>query len=281
MIMSELNPEGNGFILRLADEIRAFNERQPAGRKVSWFGSNYLLKFDGDDYRRLYASGFTGGWFDITALDDENARAMRTPYRNETLIGRLQNYAQIERSSLDRPDPAEAKALAGGVEGEQKVRWTMFLGNPATTMETIRRTLAVANRAGLDASFDSAYIVRPLRVFEYEKPSRETLAVTFSVNSRLQRVPYLQTLPSFAYPPALLNHLGTEEAIETMFVHISDTYLSTKYKETRDWVEFLAGQAPGGIPGSAGEWWERPSAEQAKKGVENFLQDFLIGLLTL
>ena len=35
MIMSELNPEGNGFILRLADEIRAFNERQPAGRKVS------------------------------------------------------------------------------------------------------------------------------------------------------------------------------------------------------------------------------------------------------
>jgi hypothetical protein len=56
MIMSELNPEGNGFILRLADKIRAFNEQKPAARKLSWFGANYLLTFDRDDYRRLYAS---------------------------------------------------------------------------------------------------------------------------------------------------------------------------------------------------------------------------------
>jgi hypothetical protein len=222
MIISELNPEGNAFILHLADMIRTFNAQQPTGRKVSWFGANYLLTFNRDDYQRLFASGFTGGWFDITALDDENARAMRTPYRNETLADRLQSYAQIER--------AEAKALVRGREENHKVRWTMFLGNPATTMETIRRTLAVANDAGLDTSFDSAYIVRPIRVFDYEKLSSDTLAVTFSVNDQLQRVSYQQILPSFAYPPALLNHLGSEEAIEKMFVYHSNVLLLPAYK---------------------------------------------------
>jgi len=274
MIMSELNPEGNEFILRLADMIRAFNARQPAEGKVTWFGANYLLTFSYDDFRYLYASGFDGGWFDITALDDENARAMRTPYRNETLIGRLQSYAKIERSRFEQPTHADAEAGAGSEEEKQIVRWTMFLGNPATTMETIRRTLVVANDAGLDTSFDSAHIVRPLRVFDYQKPSAETLAVTFSINRQLQRVPYRQTLPSFAYPPALLKHLGSEEAIETMFLHISDTYLSTHAQETRDWAAFLAEQAPGGIPGSESGWGERPSAQQAKRHVDEFLQQF-------
>jgi hypothetical protein len=274
MIMSELNPEGNGFILRLADMIRAFNARQPAEGKVSWFGANYLLKFKDDDYRRLYASGFSGGWFDITALDDENARAMRTPYRNEALIGRLQSYAQIERSGFKQPKHAVVEVDAGSEEEKKKVRWTMFLGNPATTMETIHRTLAVGNDAGLDVSFDSAYIVRPLRVFDYEKLSMETLAMTFSINDQLQRVPYQQTLPSFVYPPALLDHLGSEKAIETMFAHIGDTYLSIRYQETRDWAAFLVEQAPGRMPGSGREGEERPSAEQAKRHVDEFLQQF-------
>jgi hypothetical protein len=274
LIMSELNPEGNGFILRLADMIRKFNQQQPAECKVSWFGANYLLEFDRDDYRRLYASGFTGGWFDITALDDENARAMRTPYRNETLVDRLQNYAQVQRTGFEQSENAEADVATGSMEENRKVSWSMFLGNPATTMGTICKTLAVANRAGLAAAFDGAHIIRPIRVFDYEKPSRETLDVTFSVNRHLQRVPYQQTLPSFAYPPALLNHLGSEEAIETMFAYIGETYLSTHYKETRDWVEFLAGQAPEGIPGSVAASAERPSADQAKKRVDSFLQDF-------
>jgi hypothetical protein len=235
MIMSELNPEGNGFILRLADKIRAFNEQKPAARKLSWFGANYLLTFDRDDYRRLYASGFKGGWFDITALDDENARAMRTPYWNDTLVGRLQNYAHVQRSSINQL-PAEADVAAGSVEEKRKVGWSMFLGNPATTMKTIRKTLAVANGEGLATSFDSAHIIRPLRVFDYERPSSETLAVTFSVNHQLQRVPYQQTLPSFAYPPAE--------------------------------------QAEKEILGSDSEWGERPSADQAKKRIDSFLQEF-------
>ena len=273
MVMSELNPEGNDFILRLADAIRVFNEGQAAEQQVSWFGANYLMTFDEADFRRLYTSGFKGGWFDITALDDDNARAMRTPYRNETLVGRLQHYAKEQRARINQVQ-THAEEAGGSSEGEKKVRWSMFLGNPSTTMDTVRRTLAAAHDAGLDNAFDSAQIIRPLRVFDYEQPSLETLAVTFSVNEQLQRVPYQQTLPSFAYPPALLDHLGSEEAIEEMFNYISDTYLSTRYTKTRDWVEFLAKQAPGGIPVNMSSWGERPSPAQEKELIDSFLQKF-------
>lgn len=270
MISSEANPEGNAFILGLADRIRALNEGQPATRQISWFGANFLLTFDTDDYRRLYASGFTGGWFDITGLEDRNARAMRTPYRNETLLKHLKDYVQYQRDEGDR-----SAAVAAGVAQDEAIRWTMFLGNPATTMQTIRETIAIANNQGLARSFDRCYPVRPLRVFDYEEPTRETLEVTFSIDSRLQRVAYQQTMPSFAYPPALLKRLGSEEAIESMFDHIGETYLSRHYEETRDWAAFLEEQAPAALAGNAGGSGERPSPEQAIERVDGILQEFL------
>jgi hypothetical protein len=270
MISSELNPEGNDFVLQLAERIEAFNEQQPATRQVTWFGANYLLKFDYDDHRRLYASGFTGGWFDITGLDDRNARAMRTPYRNDTLLSHLKDYLQYQREEVDH-----SAAIASGVREDEAVRWTMFLGNPASTMETVRETIARANHEGLATSFDRCYIVRPIRVFDYEEPSGETLEVTFSINNRLQHVAYQQSMPSFAYPAALLKHLGSEAAIESMFDHIGETYLSRHYEETRDWPAFLEEQAPELLAGHSPGMGERPSPEQAKERIDGFLREFL------
>ncbi|MEA3439181.1 MAG: hypothetical protein U9R58_02760, partial [Chloroflexota bacterium] len=100
MISSELNPEGNEFLLELAGRIQAFNDEQPEERRAAWFGANFLLTLSAGEYERLYRSGFTGGWFDPTALDDQNASAMRTPYRNESLITHLKTYTQFERRRL-------------------------------------------------------------------------------------------------------------------------------------------------------------------------------------
>jgi len=97
IVSSELNPEGNAFALELADRIYAFNQQQPDDQKVTWFGANYLLNFSLQEFERLYKSGFTGGWFDITALDDENACAMQTPYRNKHLLTYLKTYAHLRR----------------------------------------------------------------------------------------------------------------------------------------------------------------------------------------
>ena len=89
MISSELNPQGNEFLLQLAARIHRFSEQQTEDRKVTWFAADYLLNLNPDEHERLLRSGCPGAWFDVTALDDDNARAMRTPYRNASLLTRL------------------------------------------------------------------------------------------------------------------------------------------------------------------------------------------------
>ena len=249
MISSELNPQGNVFVLQLADRIQSFNARQPDDRRITWYGANYLLGFSAQEYEQLYASGFTGGWFDITALEDKNARAMRTPYRNARLLPDLKVHAHAKRKYLGLPpisgEPQPAPVESGdGVEGSVKpVKWTMFLGNPATTIDTIRETLRIADQEGLPQLFSRCHLNTNIRVFDYEEPGEDVLAVTFSVNPQLKRTKYQPLLPSFAYPPALLEVFGSEEQIETLFVYLSETYLSTHYQETRDWCAFLRGNA--------------------------------------
>ena len=243
IVSSELNPEGNEFILELADRIHLFNMSQKEDRKITWFGANYLLKFESDEFERLYRSGFTGGWFDITALDDENARSMRTPYRNARLIAHLKAYAECESRQLDlrraqKMSSAVAKVRAGDSRGSEFITWSMFLGNPATTIETIRKTIQTANQEGLSNLFDRCGIVGITRVFDYEEPTEATLAVTYSVTFDLKHTGYQQLLPSFAYPPALLQDFSEEE-ISEMFSHIAETYLSKKYQQTRDWYGFV------------------------------------------
>ena len=243
IVSSELNPEGNEFILELADRLWSFNELQSEDGKITWFGANYLLKFESDEFERLYRSGFTGGWFDITALDDKNARAMRTPYRNARLLAHLKIYAECERRQIDlrRAQKAlgvDAKIRAGDGRGSELIGWSMFLGNPATTVETIRNTLQTANREGLSNIFDSCGISDITRVFDYEEPTKATVAATYSVTFDLERTSYQQLLPSFAYSPALLQ-VFSEKEISELFSHIKETYLSKKYQQTRDWNGFI------------------------------------------
>jgi len=234
IISSELNPEGNEFILQLSDRIRSFSEQHAEGRKVTWYGANYLLNFTPDEYKRLYSSGFTGGWFDITALDDENARAMQTPYRNKRLLERIKTYAECKKSQLDRTQGKKKNQ----VESDELITWTMFLGNPAITIETIRNTLRIANQEGLSDHFDYCGIIGATRVFDYENLSKAALESTYSVTGNLERTTYQQLLPSFTYPPALLNEFSEKE-IEEMFNHIKETYLSKKYRRTRNWASFV------------------------------------------
>ena len=255
LVSSELNPEGNEFVLELADRIWSFNESQAEEGKITWYGANYLLKFNQDELERLYRSGFTGGWFDITALDDENAGAMRTPYRNAHLVTNLKAYAiaqkkQIEHIQAQKSSGAREKARAGDGREEKSVAWSMFLGNPATTLSTIRNTLRIADEEGLSSLFDRCGLSYITRVFDYEEPSEATLAVTFSVTPDLRRASYQQALPSFAYPPALLRDFS-ENDISEMFRYIGETYLSKQYQQTRDWHAFVTRRA---TPESLSRW---------------------------
>ena len=244
IVSSELNPDGNEFVLELADRIWLFNESQADDKKIEWYGANYLLKFESEEYERLSRSGFTGGWFDITALDDKNARTMQTPYRNVRLLEHLQIYVKHENKRLSilqsqKMAGARGNNEAGSEREDDFIRWTMFMGNPATTIETIRDTLKIADEEGLSQLFGDCYLNPNIRVYDYEKPDEATLNATYSITPKLERISYRQILPSFAYPPALLQHFGSGEEITKMFTYIADTYLSTKYLETRDWIGFL------------------------------------------
>jgi hypothetical protein len=245
MISSELNPEGNGFALELAGRIRLFNERQPDDRKVTWSAATCLMNFSLEEYELLNRSGFIGGGFDIAVLDDENARAMRTPYRGEALLTHLKACAQFQKARADLLQAHEVshpEAMDGLDSDNREGRgaiWGLFLGNPATTTETVRNTLRVANQEGLAQLFDGCHITTNFRVFDYQEPNEAALAVTYSVTADLERISYRQLLPSFAYPPALLRDFGSAEEVELMFRHIARTYLSTRYVNSRDWYGFV------------------------------------------
>jgi len=276
MVSSELNPEGDHFMLELAENIRAFNLQQPEDQQVTWFGANYLLTFGTQVHEQLSSSGFTGGWFDITALDDENARAMQTPYRNRVLLTHLKEYAQFKRIQYDLKQ-TKAQAVAGSGNSEPQdlpasealsaqedltVKWTLFMGNPATTPQTIAETIRVANQAGLAELFTDCGLARTIRVFDYEKPAQATLDVTYSVMPDLEHTGYQQLLPSFAYSPALLKAFGSGEAIDQLFKYISETYLSTKYQQSRDWLSFISQNT---TPSKLAEWLEAmPDADEVQ-----------------
>jgi hypothetical protein len=63
--------------------------------------------------------------------------------------------------------------------------------------------------------------------------------VTFSITPDLEETAYNQLLPSFAYPPALLEAFGSGGKIEDLFKYLSETFLSTRYQTTRNWLDFL------------------------------------------
>jgi len=241
MISSELNPQGSEFILQLADRIQAFNAGQPQERNISWYGANYLLGFSEEEYDRMYASGFTGGWFDLTALDDDNARAMRTPYRNARLVPDLKIYARARRKQLGLPpaDGSSACSPENSEQGEKIVKWNFFIGNPATTVDTIRDTIRIANQEGLPQLFNRCSINTNMRVFDYTQPASDTLAVTFSINPDLERTSYQPLYPSFAYPLGVYEIFISDELIEAMFEYLAETFLSTRYQQTRDWLSFI------------------------------------------
>jgi pyruvate-formate lyase-activating enzyme len=257
MITSELNPDGNEFILRLADNIAMFNSNLDKDHKITWFGANYLLKFSVAEYNRLYKSGFTGGWFDITALDDENAREMRTPYRIRSVLKHLKDYALVKRELKNRAEEGDGQ--------DELISWTMFLGNPSTTIETIRNTLKTAHQEGISQMFESCGLFTHIRVFDYEEPDQNTLAVTYSVNNDLKRKNYQQILPSFAFPPALLQDFSENEIAE-MFKYLGETYLSTKYVTTREWDNFVNQKT---TPTIVSQWLKEIESIKGEQILEN------------
>lgn len=72
-----------------------------------------------------------------------------------------------------------------------------------------------------------------------ERAAREAVhAVSIGPHGPLEHVDLLY--PTFSYPPALVDELGSPEEVDEFFAFVEDTYLSTAHRVRKNWCTFLA-----------------------------------------
>ncbi|MHA2252064.1 MAG: B12-binding domain-containing radical SAM protein [Candidatus Kariarchaeaceae archaeon] len=246
-ICSELKLSNNTFVTDLADRIIKINEnREPEG-KVKW-GALVLLNLNPQEWKHLRKSGFTGGWYDVMSLDDENLKKIRPPCTSDILIQNIHNIKQViedERQNMTLPSFEESiynnknPASSSEVDSFLKKQWSWFIGSVATTPETVKRTLKKISQENFDQYFDSAWLIRITRIFDHQNPDDSVIENTWTMSPDGLLDKYDDLFPSFAYPPALMKHFENIDALEEFYTIIEDTFLSKNHQFKKDWNWFL------------------------------------------
>jgi hypothetical protein len=248
-VCSEINAMGSAFALELAERVIRVNEQRPEAEHVRWY-TYYLLRFTRDELRTLRRSGFYGGWNDIPAFDDVNLKQLRVPYRTRHLVQSIKDVVAI------REEESAARPLSGMSFEEQLVfdpdhqrsplpddmltsRFlTLFLGNHDATITTVRETLRVMDEQRLPEEFDGALVIRGERVFD-QRTAEQNKASTLSLGRGGVVQALDVTKPTYMFSRALLEQLGSLDAIERFFVHVEDTFLSRNHQFRLDWCWVL------------------------------------------
>lgn len=257
-ICSEINTDGNEYMMNLADRIIEINKEREDYEKISWY-TLHLMTLSTDELRHIRKAGFLGGSNDVVSLDDNNLAAIKAPLRSNDIIdfftqAKKQVKKEFEQSgkkfySLEERIFRAPKSLNPDDFMES---WNIFLGNTEATPETIRTTLKSADDARLNQFFDSCYVNKATRLFDYIHPTNELLKHTWSSVNGVVNNSFNELYPSFVYPPALLRHFGSDEALEEFFVLVGDTYLSRRHLFKKDWNWFLANKLD---PKIFLSWW--------------------------
>lgn len=77
-------------------------------------------------------------------------------------------------------------------------------------------------------------------MYDFIHPDNELLNHTWSMTDGDLLDSYNELYPSYVFPPALLRHFGSVEALEEFFVLVGDTYLSCDHLFKKEWNWFLA-----------------------------------------
>jgi len=246
MICGEINAGGSAFIMELADRIIRLNEKRSSGEKVTWYGL-YLMIFTPDELKHLKKAGFLGGWYDVVSLDDRNLQAIKMPYNSKDMIQNMIDSQPVVDEILGQDghnrlslEERIFRYLQKGPDSINRRHWSFFLGNTAMTPESIRTTLKAADDADFSERFDFCHVTKYTRVYDYQHPDDELLHYTASMTDRGPADAYDELYPSFAYPPALVQHFGSTEGVEEFTVIVTDTYLSCHHLFMKEWNWFLA-----------------------------------------
>ncbi|MHA2112975.1 MAG: hypothetical protein ACW98W_15965 [Candidatus Hodarchaeales archaeon] len=246
-ICSEINAEGNEFIMKLADNILELNKEREDHEKISWHAL-HLMTFSSDELRHIRKAGFRGdpNPLPVGSLDDNHLVATKTPLKSDNII----NYFTKANEVMKEEFSCKGKKFFSLEErifrhpqslntGNFVNSWNIFLGHIETTVETISVTLKRADDAGLNQLFDSCYVNKATRIYDFMQLTDEVLKHTWSSVNGIIKNSYNELWPSFTYPPDLLRHFGNVDVLDEFLVLVGDTYLSQKHLFKKDWNWFL------------------------------------------
>ncbi len=245
-ICSEINTDSNEFMMNLADRIIEINKEREDYEKVSWHAL-FLMTLSADELKHIRKAGFRGGSNDVVSLDDANLAAIKAPLKSNDIIHFFTQAKEVVKDEFKEKGKRFYSLEERIFRAPQSLNpddfmnsWNIFLGNKEITPETIRVTLKRADDAGLNQLFDSCYMNKATRLYDFIQPTDELLKHTWSSVNGVINNSYNVLYPSFVYPPALLRHFGSDEVLEEFFVLVGDTYLSHRHLFKKDWNWFLA-----------------------------------------
>ncbi|UCG01626.1 MAG: hypothetical protein JSW11_18700 [Candidatus Heimdallarchaeota archaeon] len=260
-ICSELNADGNDFVMNLADRIIEINEEREDYEKVSWYGL-HLMTLTADILKHIRKAGFRGTFnpLPVLSLDDPNLAANKAPQKSDDIINFFTQAKELVKEEFKHTgkkffslEERIFRAPQSLNSGDFVNSWNIFLGNIDATPETIHVTLKRADDVGLHQLFDSCYVNKATRIYDFMQPNKEVLEHTWSSVNGVIKNSYNELYPSFTYPPALLRHFGSADILDEFFVLVGDTYLSQKHLFEKEWNWFLASNID---PGTLLSWWK-------------------------
>lgn len=272
-ICSEINNGGNAFFMNLADRILKINENREDYEKISW-DALYLMTLSEEELKFARKAGFCGAPNPLTilSLDDQNLAAGIAPHTSTDIIKFVTNAKKVVKDDFRHNKKKYFSLEERLFRAPQSLNsddfmnaWNIFLGNIEATPETIRNTLKRADDAGLHQIFDSCYVNKATRIYDFMHPTEEVLRHTWSSVNGVIKNSYNELWPSFTYPPALLRHFGNAEILDEFLVLVGDTYLSQKHLFKKDWNGFLASNTD---PKTFLSWWV--SAIKTKQAFGHF-----------
>ncbi|MFE7116843.1 B12-binding domain-containing radical SAM protein [Streptomyces sp. NPDC057654] len=234
LVCSEINVGSNSLLLEMAARMRELNRGR--ADPVSW--TCYLLPnppLARSDIRALLEARFEPSWNQFASYHDENLKRTRVPYRARHAV-----EAQVAWLEED-----QAYRRARGLP-EPRRRLDMFLGNTYATPETVAATLRTVSELRLGERFDDSLITRATRVFDLGDGLLDDVsAAAYSVgpDGPLDEVDLVH--PTFSYPAALVEALGSARAVDEFFAYVEKTFLSRAHRSRLDWPAFLARHADG------------------------------------
>jgi hypothetical protein len=257
-VCSEINTEGNEFLMSLADRILIINENREVYEKISWYAL-HLMTLSEEELKHITKAYFRGGSNDVISLDDRSLKVINPPVKSEDVINFFSLGKKVVKEAF-RNNGKKFYSLEDRLFRAPQVlnpedfmnSWNIFLGHIQTTPETIRVTLKHADDAGLNILFDSCHVNKATRIYDYISPTEEALNHTWSSVNGIIKNSYNELWPSFTYPPALLRHFGNTEILDDFFDIIGDTYLSQKHLFKKDWNWFLGRNVE---PKTFLSWW--------------------------